>query len=242
MPTGEVETHPYLQFGEAIPSAQRLILGSFPVYYCTDADTPEKAQKRAGKGIAQFFYGSHRSKFWKLYQTYVDPAIALPISREAAVASLSEREITISDTIVSAERKEHSASDKDLSNHEWNTAGLTRLFNNGIVKVLCTSKGVLRDLGKRIIYAEGNAIGEYSSMETLALQSQFISSIGGDVVIITEPIAAVYKLYNGSTVAALSIPSPGSAQRSIQHFGYVHGSKADYANQYFQQAFKWLLE
>ncbi len=188
------------------------------------------------------FYGSRHSKLWKLYHAHVDPTLLLPINRDAAIASLSERGIAMSDTILSAERKERSASDNDLRNQVWNTNGLRRLLNLGVIKVLCTSKGVLQSLGRRIICTEGNPIGEHQQAEALALQAQFIASIDGDAATIIEPIAAVYKLHNGTTVAAICIPSPGSAQRSVQHFGYAHGSKAEYASRYFERAFNWLQE
>jgi hypothetical protein len=37
MPIGEIETHPYLEKGK-INGESKLILGSFPVYECTDED------------------------------------------------------------------------------------------------------------------------------------------------------------------------------------------------------------
>ena len=45
MPIGEIETHPYLQQGH-INGATKLILGSFPVYECTDQDSQLKRQNR----------------------------------------------------------------------------------------------------------------------------------------------------------------------------------------------------
>jgi hypothetical protein len=35
MPIGEIEIHPYLEMGQ-IPNSRKLILGSFPVYECTN--------------------------------------------------------------------------------------------------------------------------------------------------------------------------------------------------------------
>jgi hypothetical protein len=89
---------------------------------------------------------------------------------------------------------------------------------------------------------EDNPIGRYSNVEASELQAKFFSNIGGEASTITEPIAAVYRLNNGSEVAAICTHSTGSAQRSIQHFGYVHGSKKDYTSRYFEIAFKWLQE
>jgi hypothetical protein len=242
MPIGEIETHPYLHIGETVRGATRLILGSFPVYYCTNEDTPFKELYRADNDTSRFFYGSHRSKFWRLYQSYVDPAITLPIDVHDVLASLSANRIAVSDTIISAERVEYSASDRDLTIHEWNTNGLAAVFARGVGKVLCTSKGVLRDLSNKIICADGAGIGEYSLSESLHLQSDFVEQIGGNAAAVVEPIARVYAMNDGHTVSAICIPSPGSSQRSVQHFGHMQGSKAEYAERYFQQAFDWLLE
>jgi hypothetical protein len=68
MPIGEVETHPYLLQG-AISNVNKLILGSFPVYECTDPDNDRKVYKRQEEGTVRFFYGSIDSDFWRLYKS-----------------------------------------------------------------------------------------------------------------------------------------------------------------------------
>jgi hypothetical protein len=60
MPIGERETHPYLHQGQII-GATKLILGSFPVYECTDNDNDLKQQNRQNEETVRFFYGSNRN-------------------------------------------------------------------------------------------------------------------------------------------------------------------------------------
>lgn len=54
MPLREIEKHPYLQQGQIL-GATKLILGSFPVYECTDEDCQFKQQKRLNEGTVPFF-------------------------------------------------------------------------------------------------------------------------------------------------------------------------------------------
>ena len=65
MPIGEIETHPYLLQGQ-INGATKLILGSFPVYECTDQDNYLKQQNRLNEGTVRFFYGSNRNSLFCL--------------------------------------------------------------------------------------------------------------------------------------------------------------------------------
>jgi hypothetical protein len=67
MPIGEIETHPYLHQGQ-INRATKLILGSFPVYECTNQDNLIKQENRHDEGTVRFFYGSIDSKFWQFYR------------------------------------------------------------------------------------------------------------------------------------------------------------------------------
>ena len=58
MPIGEIEVHPYLQQGQ-VNGATKLILGSFPVYECTDDDNALKQQNRNNEGTIRFFLWKH---------------------------------------------------------------------------------------------------------------------------------------------------------------------------------------
>ncbi|WP_175635096.1 uracil-DNA glycosylase family protein [Pedobacter ghigonis] len=103
MPQNEIETHPYLQDG-LIPNATKLILGSFPVYECTDDDNPLKKDMRLKKGSQRFFYGSSKNKFWEKYSNSLDSTILRPWDRDKILISLKKHQIAISDTIISCDR------------------------------------------------------------------------------------------------------------------------------------------
>ena len=158
MPIGEIETHPYLQQGH-INGATKLILGSFPVYECTDQDSKLKRQNRQNEGTIRFFYCSNRNSLWTKYGEYIDNSIVEPWDSGLIIESLIENQIAVSDTIKSCERyiykkdkktKEkklypYSSEDSALKNKTWNREIITTLINNGVTKILCTSKSVLND-------------------------------------------------------------------------------------------------
>lgn len=239
MPAGEIEKHPYLQVGE-LKGATKLILGSFPVYYCTDDDNELKRQHRENNGTIRFFYGSHRSKFWGLYKEYIDKTVPFPLTTQSPnliLKSLCQNNIAISDLIVSCTRDGLSASDSRLKNIEYNKDGIQVLINCGVNKILCTSKKVLRDLEKCIIQDIGSVDYDLS----FNFQSQFISAIKGDNNLITKPIATIF--HTGNTkVTALAIPSPGSPYRQLGKFGNNGTDNRTYAQNYYSNAFKWLNE
>jgi hypothetical protein len=237
MPIGEIEEHPYLELGHT-PHATRLILGSFPVYECTNPETEVKAVRR-NDGTVRFFYGSNRNRLWLLYSAYVDAGVLPPWNGTAIIESLSQRNIAISDTIRSCERFEFSSDDPALSNQVWNVDQIRTLINTGVSKILCTSKGVLDTLSARIINAHD--FGALSIEETATFQADFIGGIDGDLDQITNPCCRCF-IVNGRTIYTVAIPSPGSPQRRLKHFGFTGGNSMEYATAYFQRAFEWLTE
>jgi hypothetical protein len=157
MPAGETEYHPYLKAGQ-IPYATRLILGSFPVYECTGPDNAAKQTNREKEGTLSFFYGSARSKFWDLYGRHVDGNILPEWSPEILLASLTRQRIAISDLICSCQRHAYSCEDGKLFGKTWNRKGIRSLLDREVVKVLCTSKGVLEHLGKSILHPKRDPV------------------------------------------------------------------------------------
>lgn len=240
MPIGEIETHPYLEEGY-IQGATKLILGSFPVYECTDGDSPLKQAKRLENGSCRFFYGSGASRFWQLYRDYVDSSISLPRIRHEVMQSLSQRGIAISDTITKCERIEFSPNDGDLRNKEYNVDSVRSLILGGTRKIICTSKGVLADLEKRIISQGTPPWGEADNLASCTFQNDLISSLGGNNNQIKNPVAKVF-IINDIRVTALAIPSPGSSHRKLADFGFSGPDRKSYANDYFEKAFRWLLQ
>lgn len=238
MPIGEVESHPYLLEG-AINNVNKLILGSFPVYECTDPDNERKSLKRQEEGTVRFFYGSVDSDFWRLYKTYIDNTIALPPNSNQLIHSLANYGIAISDVIESCQRKQYSSLDTDLVCKTYNSNLFQFIINNGITKILCTSKGVLKLLETQILVnrLNGNNLlnGEFGDLEQLRI----LQSINGHNDQIKTPIVRVFTI-NNTNITAISIPSPGSPQRRLKDFGFQNGNWRVYAESYFNYAFTWL--
>ena len=254
MPIGEIEIHPYLHQGN-IRGATKLILGSFPVYECTDQDNAIKQQNRLNEGTVRFFYGSNRNSLWSKYSLYVDNAIIQPWNADLILNSLRDNQIAVSDTIKSCERYIYktdkksglrilypfSSEDSALKNKTWNREGIQNLISGGVIKILCTSKAVLNDLEKQIICHGRNPIGRKDNQSSQLFQSQFIHRVGGNNNLITNEIAKKFIVGNRQ-IFALAIPSPGSPQRKIHEFGCENQERLIYANNYFENAFNWLSE
>lgn len=254
MPKGERETHPYLSLGN-ISGATRLILGSFPVYECTDNDSPLKEQMRFDKGSVRFFYGSCRNSFWAKYCRYIDNSIKRPWNDQTIIESLRERQIAISDTIAECERyiyskdsttgeeicDGYSALDSALKNRIWNIEIIQQLITNGVTKVLCTSKDVLKDLEKQVICTKKKPIGRIESDASSTFQTQIVQELGGDNSQIRGAMGKVFTIQS-KIVYALAIPSPGSPQRQAHTFGCPDKNKLSYAERYFEKAFDWLMQ
>lgn len=240
MPIGEIETHPYLHQGQ-INGATKMILGSFPVYECTDQDNKIKQQNRQKEGTIRFFYGSIDSGLWGLYRDNIDNAIILPPNPNLILPSLVKRQIAVSDTIISCERHEFSSEDSKLIRRTYNRQCIQTLILNGVRKIICTSKSVLKDLEKQIILQGNLPFGQVDNLAGCTFQDKFIGVLGGNNNQITSPIAMVF-IVDNFQVTALAIPSPGSPQRQLAQFGFNTQDWRKYADNYFSNAFNWLNE
>ena len=230
------ENHPYLEEGNII-GATKLILGSFPVYACTDPDNVEKELIRKTDGTVRFFYGSCKSRFWGLYHEFVDTNVIVPINKEIALESLKTNGIAISDTIKACNRKGKSALDSDLFNIEYNTVMIQQMIKSGVSKILCTSKGVLSDLNKIILLTmEGLSLDEQLSKQ---FESEFLDPLNGSSKDVKNPFCRAYR-FNNRIIYVLAIPSPGSPQRQAHTFGCMSADKLDYTKKYFKNALNWL--
>lgn len=188
-----------------------------------------------------FFYGSKDSKFWYHYRKNIDNTIVLPIDIESVLLSLSQRQIAISDTIVSCERHKRSSEDSKLIRRKYNIIGLQTLIHNGVRKIICTSKGVLKDFEKQIILSGTITFGQIDNLSGCIFQDNFIAGLGGNNNQITSPISKVF-IVNGERITVLAIPSPGSPQRQLAKFGFNGQDWRIYADNYFKNAFNWLNE
>ena len=238
MPIGEIETHPYLQQGQII-GATKMILGSFPVYECTDQDYAIKQQNRHNEGTVRFFYGSVDSELWGLYRNYIDNLIVLPPNPNLILQSLAHRQIAVSDTIVSCERHGFSSEDSKLIHRTYNKHGIQTLIQNGVRKIICTSKGVLKDLERQIISNGNNPFGQVDNVASANFQANFIAGLGGNNNQIINPLSKVF-IVGDFQVTALAVPSPGSPQRQLAQFGFNGLDWRNYADNYFTNSFNWL--
>lgn len=242
MPIGQKEEHPYLSLG-AIPGATRLILGSFPVYDCTDPDSAEKRNNRAVKGAFSFFYGSAYSSFWELYGKFVDQTIHPPYDPRTLCVSMATKAIAISDLIKSCERVGVSSADNDLRGRIWNNDGIKELISDGVCKILCTSKGVLSNLQTAILCKSSESFAKVDQEASLTLQANFLQKINGELKEVTPRIASVFRVHkDGAILQAIAIPSPGSPKRQLHRFGFSRGDRNGYVDRYFRSAFEWLVK
>lgn len=252
MPKGEIERHPYLTDGE-IPNSTRLILGSFPVYECTDDDSELKRNNRLREGTIRFFYGSNRNSLWTEYQKYVDNTLQRPWSKDNILISLTNNSIAVSDIVTSCERyiyktnkrtgeeilDPYSSEDSALHKKKWNKDGVRRMIGNGVSKILCTSKGVLGNLSSKIICPAKKPVGRVDQEQSINLQTTFIEQLNGDQDSITGPTALAFTI-GTRTILAVALPSPGSPQRQLKEFGLNGQNWRTYADNYFEKAFEWL--
>ena len=231
-----IEIHPFLKLGK-VPNATKLILGSFPVYSITLPDSEDKRRIRKSDGTVPFFYGSCNSSFWGLYHLNIDNQLRIPITVEDALKSLSINKIAISDMIYECIRKGRSALDSDLTNREYNIELIKEYLNNGITKVLCTSKGVMDMFHDHIAKKSNEFV--FQEFESNEWQAKIVSKLNGNEKQIKKLICRQYD-YDGKTIWLISIPSPGSPQRQLKQFGFNGDDWRAYADKYFEYSFKWL--
>ncbi|WP_175635097.1 hypothetical protein [Pedobacter ghigonis] len=72
-------------------------------------------------------------------------------------------------------------------------------------------------------------------------QYSFLKAINGNLTGDFKPITISFNIAE-KTITALAVPSPGSFQRQLKHFGFNNGEAKNYADQYFNRAFNWLNE
>lgn len=234
-----IENHPYLNQG-IINNSKGLILGSFPVWQCTNPDSKEKTEKREKTGSHRFFYGSSQNLFWKLYSKYLSP-LDNNYTKQNILDSLNKEKISISDLIVSASRYPHKSSlDNSLKQKTYNIDGICSLIKNGVCRILCTSKGVLDDLEKILLSSKklSTSVNKYKSD---ALNRLIIRSVHKKAKL-DKRIAIVFDTDHG-IIEAISIPSPGSPFRRLKDFGFrkeISEGNKSYLDRYFKMSFKFL--
>lgn len=239
----ELETHPFLDLG-FLPNAKGMILGSFPIYEMTLPDNPVKRKKREEKESINFFYSNPRNSFWDLYESYIDD---LGDRTQANILkSMRKNKICFADTIITCRRVEvdkvtgnYKQSilpyDSGLKDCSWNIEGINEAITQNVNVILCTSKGVLKDLQKHILPLAKNYQGLDEKL-TLEENESFRNEFKYQDFNTQSGTIQVYNVAD-KKVLCIAIPSPGSAQRKLGAFGYVNGDRKMFLNQYMKLAF-----
>lgn len=235
MPIGEVEHHPFLEIGEGF-QATRLIVGTFPIYSLTSPTTDYKKQLQQ-RGDIEFFYGSLANYFWEWYQKHVDSNVKTD-KKATIISSLETKAIAISDVVKQCTRLNESFNDNHLRQKVWNSH-LASVIDNGIARIICTSKaesGAMGLLIKKILIPAGYVV---ETRKSIALHRDILqaNSRANDNV---KPIAAV--LTQGQHIVSIvTLPSPGSPYRQLGAFGLVKGvhRSQEYLQRYLEGAFAW---
>jgi len=133
MPLDTLEQHPFLSYWRESDSEIQytgLIIGSFPVYACTDTLngdlTIREERFDSDKANMRFFYGSKISRFWRYCSSAfneVDPTIPLlndpkknfhVLAKERAISVLNRNNLLITDTIFRTNRLGKKDEDSNL--------------------------------------------------------------------------------------------------------------------------------
>jgi hypothetical protein len=235
----ELEQHPYIYIGEAIP-ARRMIVGTFPIYSLTNPRTPRKIQLQQHHGDISFFYGSQANAFWSWYQQFVDLTVNTQ-NAQSILTSLQVKEIAISDVIKECSRIDESFEDNKLRRKDWNLP-LGNLINRSIDKIICTSKagsGAMGWLRDKVLMPAGFVVNQ---TETTQLHQYILNAIPGSN---TQVLSIAQVLTRGQKkISIVALPSPGSPERRLVDFGYVDGVHftATYLQSYLTQTFSWFLQ
>ena len=114
---------------------------------------------------------------------------------------------------------------------------IQEMIKSGVTKILCTSKGVLADLNKKMLLPLPGI--KFDEQLTNQFELKILRDLNGSSKRLKNPFCMVY-IYKGKKIYAIAIPSPGSPQRQVHNFGCTSDKKLEYANKYFKIAFNWL--
>lgn len=237
-----IEHHPRLDVANLKIEQNKIILGSFPIWSLTQSESnaglelnPKKMLNKK-KGEFPFFYGSSTNKFWTWYKQYVDSDIVL-MDLESLKRSLLKNKIGITDIILSCKRRNQSALDKDLSQRVYNHDFITYPKAGEILKILCTSKGVMNEMLLSKNFFKLNQQIKIDDSASKLFENDFIKKIGGDITLQRKPIFIELQVDGGGIIQCLAIPSPGSPFRKLINFGF--DGFDGYLHRYLFEAFKW---
>jgi|GEM_PF-2945295 len=235
-----MEFHPRIDPNKPQLNESRIILGSFPTYPYTFKSQEEKENAVIAEAQqAAFFYGSERNQFWHWYRDHVDLQ-SDKSSVETLVKSLKKHRIAITDAIYACNRKGHSASDQHLTQRTYNHAFFKKPAKGEVLKILCTSKGVMNDMLLTDAFFRLHPDLSIDQAASEERERALIGHLNGNLV--HKPVFRVLRVTNGGMIECAALPSPGSPFRSLKTFGFISGNAGDYLKNYLEQTFKWFLE
>ncbi|WP_345954668.1 hypothetical protein [Mucilaginibacter sp. PAMB04168] len=135
-----ITTHQYLDKYPVPPNSKILILGTIHPHFHEEFKVP-------------FFYGNEIS-IWKIFSEAFPGELTDPANLDHITRFLGNRELAISDTIISCKRLSPTALDKDLEIIEDNRKSLLKtLATSEILEVICTS-GFGKNNAFKIFYSQ----------------------------------------------------------------------------------------
>lgn len=198
-----VEIHPRIAIEENPLKESRIILGSFPPWHLIPNNVKQSESFNKVREI-DFFYGSSRNLFWVWYKKYVDNEIEI-MNKQNIIKSLERNNIGITDIILSCKRKEKSALDKHLTNRIYNHSFLRIPDQNQILKILCTSKGVMNDMLLSIDFLKNQPSIHFNLIKSNTLQIKVLQDIQGNPKLIKNPFLQILECNSGGIPSGPSL-------------------------------------
>jgi len=239
-----MELHPRLSTTGLLLQEKKIILGSFPVWSLTISDNNcktielEKQAERVKRGDIEFFYGSSSNKFWEWYKLFLDEKVLIN-DVKSINTSLVSNQFGITDLIISCNRKGKSALDKHLYDRTYNYEFFRYPLENEIVKILCTSKGLMNDMLLKKSFFKIHTNLSFDLKSSHDFQSMFLSKIPSSNRSIKKPFFVRLMCSSGGHIECLAIPSPGSPFRRLVDFGLDNQKGEDFLHNFLDLAFQW---
>jgi hypothetical protein len=241
MPINELERHPFLNYLETeierTRSYKGLIIGSFPIYSCTDTihNIPERVVQRfiEDKVTMRFFYCSRRSKFWEYCSSAHGEENPIRLindfneNRVRTIDFLNRNNLLITDVIYQTNRKQFGDEDSNL----WKTKGADQWIIDNLL----------------LNYNIPNILAQHPSIINLYFTAQGVTGntpfgwfnrIFGNNIAINPSISGLSLNINGRNYRAFLLPTPkprgihfSDNQRSALFVNYLQSIDAEFHNE-----------
>jgi len=232
-----MEYHPRISLLSPSIREPRIILGSFPTWALSSIDS-EKQRVLFSKGDFPYFYGSSINQFWNWYSRYVDSNL-ITKDINSIVESLERNSIGITDMILSCNRRGRSSLDKHLTNRKYNHDFFTYPKQGEVLKILCTSKGVMNEMLLTKNFLKKHPRIKVDNEASDILQNHFLREINCNTESIRNPIYRLLEVEAGGIIECMATPSPGSPYRRLIDFGGLDVEPEAFLANYLKLVFDW---